>query len=68
MIITKEYLPEKGVVVITVENPPLATTKHTIMAQALADGKVDLNQEIVKLTEKANEQLRVHNAMMNLIQ
>lgn len=67
MIITKEYLPEKGVVVITVENPPLATTKHTIMADALASGKTDLNSEIARLTADAEAKLQAHSAVLGML-
>ena len=67
MIITKEYLPEKGVVVITVENPPLATTKHTIMADALADGRVDLSAEIARLQADADAKLVAHNAILEML-
>ena len=67
MIITKEYLPEKGVVVITVENPPLATTKHTIMADALASGKTDLNSEIARLAAEADAKLAAHNAVLGML-
>ena len=67
MIITKEYLPEKGVVVITVENPPLATTKHTIMADALASGKVSLAAEIDRLTADAEAKLQAHSTILGML-
>ena len=67
MRISKEYKADQGIVVITVENPPLATTRHTIVASALADGSVVLQSEIDKLTAKANADLANHIAVLELI-
>jgi len=66
-LITKEYLPERGVVILTVENPPLATTKHTILAEALADGRVNLVEEIARLQADADAKLQTHNAILGML-
>ena len=66
-MITKEYLPERGVVILTVENPPLATTKHTILAEALADGRVNLVEEIARLQAEADAKLVAHNAVLGML-
>lgn len=67
MNISKEYLVDQGVVVLTIENPPLPTTKHTIVAAALADGTVVLQDEIDRLTAEAEKALAVHNTVMGLV-
>ena len=67
MQITKEYDVERGIVVLTVENPPLPTTKHTIIASALVDGTVNLQDEIDRLTEDAVEQRAVYDAVKDMI-
>lgn len=67
MRITKDYDVARGVVVLTVENPPLPTTKHTIIAKSIADGLVDLDEEILRLTEDAEDALRVHGAVMDML-
>ena len=68
MNITKEYLPDRGVVVVTVENPPLPTTKHTVTVESLADGRVNLEQKMAELRAEAEERLRVHEAVMRMMQ
>ena len=65
--ISKEYIVEQGIVVLTVECPPLPTTKHTIIASALADGSVDLINEMQRLTDEANTKLAQHQAVLNLM-
>lgn len=65
MKITKEY--DGNLVVLTVHNPPLPTTKHSILPSALASGKVSLETEIAKLTAEAEEKLRVHQAVLGMM-
>lgn len=67
MNITKEYDSDRGIVILTVYCDPLPTTKHTIIASALANGTVDLDAEIARLTKEANEQLNTHNIVMGII-
>ena len=67
MNITQEYDAEQGIVVLTVEAPPLATTKHTIIASALADGSVVLQDEIDRLTAEAEEKLAIHFAVLEMM-
>lgn len=67
MNITKEYFPEKGIVVVTVENPPLQTTKHTISATSLANGTVVLEDRIAELRAESQEALNIHNAVSALM-
>lgn len=67
MNITKEYLPDQGIVVLTVECHPLPTTRHTIIASALANGTISLGAEIARLTNEANERLNTHNIVMGII-
>lgn len=67
MNISKEYDMERGVVVVTVENPPLPTTKHTIVVTALGDGSVDLNVEITRLRAEAMEKLRIHHLVVEMM-
>ena len=67
MRITKDYDVANGVVILTLENPPLPTTRHTIVASALADGTVSLEGEIERLTELANGQLAAHLAVVEML-
>jgi hypothetical protein len=67
MNITKEYDSAKGIVILTVYCDPLPVEKHTIVASALADGTVDLDVEIAKLTASAEEKLNVHNIVTGMI-
>lgn len=62
-----EYDIARGVVVLTVENPPLPTTKHTIVASALADGTVVLADEIARLTAEAEAKLAAHNIVLGML-
>ena len=67
MNITKEYDSNKGIVILTVYCDPLPTEKHVIIASSLADGSVDLDAEIAKLTAAMEEKLNVHNIVMGMI-
>ena len=67
MNITKEYDSNKGIVILTVYCDPLPTEKHTIIASALANGSVDLDTEIARLTAEAQERLNIHNVVMGMI-
>jgi hypothetical protein len=66
-MITQEYKAEMGVIVLTVTCPPLATTKHTVIASAIADGSVDLEALKDTLTAEVEEKLRVHKAMLEML-
>ncbi len=68
MKVSREYFPDKGIVVLTVENPPLATTRHTVLAEAIADGKVDLDKEVKRLEDEARRRLQVHEAVLRTVQ
>ena len=66
--VLKDYDAELGIVILTVESPPLATTKHTILASALVDGSIVLEDEIDRLTAEANEKLAIHEAVLGMIE
>jgi hypothetical protein len=67
MNITTHYEVDLGIVVITVEDPPLPTTKHTITVQALANETVILQDEIDRITEEATEKHRVHELVSGMM-
>lgn len=68
MMIYQQYDVDRGIVILTVECPPLPTTIHTISASALADGRVDLETEKARLTAEAEEKLRVHEVVSRMMQ
>jgi hypothetical protein len=67
MNITKEYDSNSGIVILTVYCERLPVEKHTIIASALADGTVDIDVEIARLTAAAEKRLAVHNVVTGMI-
>lgn len=67
MEIIKEYEPGDDFVVLRVVCPPLKEKRVSVSVEALASGAVTLEDEIAREASEAEERLRRHQIVQELI-